>query len=103
MYRTNMFDHISLYMSRAEYHDQFKPRFLSNANKDPMSQWLQTRATYIILDFLPESVQKSLYVQDQSYLEAQTSDGEVIRRVGYDTMVDWLIDHRNVFRVNDVQ
>lgn len=96
-----MFDQISLYMSRPEYHDRFKPQFLSNTTKDPMSTWLQRRATVVILDFLPDSVKQSLYVQDTSYLEALTSNGEVIRKIGYDTMIEWLLDHQDAFRLDD--
>ena len=94
-----MFDQISVYLTRVEYHDTFKPQFLSNSNDD--FTWLQTRATVVIVDFLPESIRSSLYVQDRSYLEALTSNGEVIRILGFDAMVTWLMEHRDEFRLPD--
>lgn len=74
---------LSLYLTRKEYQEFFKPTFLENAKT-------HSQATVVILDYLSEYVKKSLYVQDASYIEALMSDGSVVRKVGWKDIETWL-------------
>ena len=90
------FLHMSIYMTRNEYFNDFKPTFLENqnddlSNDDSFRAWVKDNATVVILDFLPPENKKTLFVTDKSYLEALTSDREVIRIVAWDNVMAWLM------------
>jgi hypothetical protein len=82
---------MTIYMSKDEYQTRFKPTYIEGDTTNPLVEWVREHTTVVVLDFLPPHVKESLYVQDTSYLEALTSDGEVIRKIGYDTMIEWLL------------